>query len=81
MALRIFLTAVPFIWIIGALPWVNRVHPMIFGVPFLAFWIQLGVIISVFCIHALYTIDKKKHAKADAEAAEHALDGHRSKEN
>lgn len=57
---RFVLTAVPFVWIILCLPLANRAHPFIFGIPFLAFWTQLGVLITVFCIHALYTMDKKK---------------------
>jgi len=64
--IRFILTALPFVWIILALPFVNRVHPFIFGLPFIAFWIQLGVVVTVGCIHTLYMMDKKKNKKADA---------------
>ncbi|WP_196593645.1 DUF3311 domain-containing protein [Pectinatus sottacetonis] len=58
--MRIILTAIPFIWIILSLPFVNHIQPLIFGLPFVAFWIQLGVVITVFCIHRLYVMDTKK---------------------
>lgn len=58
---RFILTAIPFIWIILCLPFVNFVHPFVFGLPFLAFWIQAGVVVTVFCIHTLYMMDKKKN--------------------
>lgn len=57
---RFLLTAVPFIWMIGCLPFANRVHPFVFGLPFLAFWIQLGVIVTVICVRALYELDRKR---------------------
>lgn len=62
--LRYILSAIPFVWTILALPFVNRVHPYILGMPFLAFWIQLGVIVSVFCIHTLYKMERKKELEA-----------------
>lgn len=69
--LHYFLTAVPFLWMIVALPFVNRFHPQILGLPFIAFWIQLGVVVSVFCIHTLWELDKKKQkAKEEAERKE-----------
>lgn len=56
------LTAIPFIWIILALPFVNHTHPIIFELPFVAFWIQAGVVVTVICIHMLYTMEKKKNS-------------------
>ncbi|HAT57134.1 MAG TPA: hypothetical protein DCS74_06115 [Veillonellaceae bacterium] len=60
MMLKVILSSVPFVWMIIALPFANRVHPYILGMPFLAFWIQLGVIVTVFCIHALYKMEQKE---------------------
>lgn len=54
------LTAIPFLWIIGGLPFANRVHPYVLGMPFLAFWFQFGVIVSVICIHRLYVLEERK---------------------
>ena len=37
MMLKVILSSVPFVWMIIALPFANRVHPYILGMPFLAF--------------------------------------------
>lgn len=63
--MRISLTAIPFIWIILCLPWANRVEPTLDGIPFLAVWIQLGVLITSFCLGALYHYDKKHRKDED----------------
>lgn len=60
MMVKIFLSAVPFLWMIAALPFANRVHPYVLGMPFLAFWIQLGVVVTVFCIHTLYKMEQNE---------------------
>ena len=57
--MRKILTALRCIWIILELPFVKTFHPQILGLPFVAFWIQAGVVITVFCIHTLWTLDKK----------------------
>jgi len=59
--LRIALTLIPFIWTIGMIPFVNRVKPIVFGLPFLAFWLVAGVFVAFFCIFALYRIDSKNN--------------------
>lgn len=61
------LTAIPFIWIILCLPFANRVHPYILGMPFLAFWFQAGVIVSIICIHRLYVIEQRKEKERKGE--------------
>jgi len=73
--MRVLLTAIPFIWIILALPFTNVTHPMVLGLPFVAFWIQLGVVVTVFCIHTLYMYDKKirKQKAALAQGTANAL--------
>ncbi|MDR1702034.1 MAG: DUF3311 domain-containing protein [Sporomusaceae bacterium] len=57
--LKIILTIIPFIWLVGCLPFANRVHPIIMGLPFLAFWISAGVVVCFFCTLAMYHIDRK----------------------
>ena len=58
--LKVVLTLIPFIWTIGMIPFVNRVKPIVFGLPFLAFWLVAGIFVAFFCIAALYRIDSKK---------------------
>jgi hypothetical protein len=41
---------VPFALFVGALPVANRVDPVILGLPFLAFWVLLSVILSPLAI-------------------------------
>lgn len=50
----IVLTAIPFIWMVAMIPFVNRVEPTIFGVPFLACWMIAGGVVSWICLHNLY---------------------------
>ena len=37
---------VPFVLFVGAIPLVNRIDPVILGLPFLFFWALLAVILS-----------------------------------
>jgi len=38
--------AVPFLTLVFCLPLVNRVHPVILGLPFLLFWIVFWVLVT-----------------------------------
>lgn len=67
MAIRFFLSAFPFVWTIGLLPFANRVYPMIFGVPFLAAWLSSACFVSFICLYILYEIDGKQKAKEEEE--------------
>ena len=58
-AIKVVLTLFPFIWIIGMIPVVNRVRPIVCGLPFLAFWLVAGIPVAFFCIWGLYHIDSK----------------------
>jgi uncharacterized membrane protein len=62
---KIILTLIPFIWTIGMIPFVNRVKPMVMGLPFLAFWLVAGIIVAFLCIKALYAIDSKNNKEAE----------------
>jgi hypothetical protein len=41
----------PFILYIGALPWVNRVHPLVLGMPFFLFWMLLATLLTPLTIY------------------------------
>lgn len=66
MFLKILLSAIPFIWVIGMLPFANRVHPMILGLPFIAAWTAAGCFVSAGCLYLLYEI----HGRAEHEKEE-----------
>jgi hypothetical protein len=59
--IRVVLTLFPFFWIIGMMPFVNRVRPFVFGLPFLAFWLVAGIPVAFVCLWGLYSIDSKRH--------------------
>jgi len=61
---KIVLTLIPFIWTIGMIPFVNKVKPLVFGLPFLAFWLVAGIFVAFLCIGALYKIDSKNNGKS-----------------
>ena len=41
---------VPFLLFVLAIPFANRIDPVILGLPFLAFWVLVGVILSPLAI-------------------------------
>lgn len=61
-ALKLILTLIPFIWIVGMIPFVNRVHPIIMGLPFLAFWLVAGIFVAFACLQIIYKIDSSKNS-------------------
>ena len=61
---KVILTLIPFIWTIGMVPFVNQVKPIVFGLPFLAFWMVAGVFVAFFCIGALYRMDNNESGKS-----------------
>lgn len=58
--------AVPFLTLVFCLPLVNRVRPMILGLPFLLFWIVFWVLMTPL---ALFLADRagKKHGGPPGE--------------
>ena len=40
----LWLLLVPFVVFLVALPFVNHIHPLIFGVPFFTIWMLVGVV-------------------------------------
>ncbi len=62
-ALKVVLTLIPFVWAIGMVPFVNRVQPIVLGLPFLAFWMAAVIYVAFLCIAGLYYIDKHLEKK------------------
>ncbi|WP_371381300.1 DUF3311 domain-containing protein [Sporomusa aerivorans] len=58
--LKVILTLVPFVWIVGMIPFVNKVYPIICGLPFLAFWLFAGIFVAFGCLKIVYKIDSRK---------------------
>lgn len=62
--LKIILTLIPFIWSVGMVPFINQVHPIILGLPFLAFWLICGIFIAFICLQIIYKMDTKHETES-----------------
>lgn len=58
-AIKLIFTLIPFVWTIGMIPFVNQVHPIVCGLPFLAFWLVAGIFVAFLCIQVVYYIDSR----------------------
>ena len=56
----VILIVLPFILMLGAIPFVNRIEPIILGLPFLHFWLFLSMIITPLCTYIIYRIQKSE---------------------
>jgi hypothetical protein len=57
--LALLVAVVPFITLVFALPFVNRVEPMILGFPFILFWIVVWVLLTPPILLIAYMLEKK----------------------
>jgi len=57
--LKLILTLIPFVWTIGMVPFANKVYPIVFGLPFLAFWFVAGIFLAFICLYIIYYIDSR----------------------
>lgn len=57
--LALALGSVPFITLVFALPFVNRIEPVILGLPFILFWILSWVILTPAILFSAYLVQKK----------------------
>jgi hypothetical protein len=67
MLLRV-LAALPFIGILLGVPFVNRVEPLVLGMPFVLAWIVMWVVLSAILMAIVYRFDPaNRNFVADAE--------------
>ncbi|MEW6339707.1 MAG: DUF3311 domain-containing protein [Paraburkholderia sp.] len=65
-----FLAVLPFIGILLGVPFVNRVEPLVLGMPFVLAWIVLWVILISLIMALIYRLDpSNRQAPADTEEA------------
>jgi len=57
--IALILGAIPFITMVFALPLVNRIEPVILGLPFLLFWLLAWVVLTPFILIVAYVLEKK----------------------
>lgn len=67
MLLRV-LAALPFIGILLGVPFVNRVEPLLLGMPFVLGWIVAWVVLSSIIMAIVYRLDpSNRQIAADSE--------------
>ncbi len=57
--LAVLIATIPFITLVFALPFVNRLEPVILGFPFVLFWIVAWVVLTPPILFVAYTLEKK----------------------
>lgn len=57
--LALIFGSIPFLTLVFALPLVNRIKPIVLGLPFVLFWIILWVFLTPFFLMAAYRLEKK----------------------
>ncbi|MCJ7581505.1 MAG: DUF3311 domain-containing protein [Candidatus Aminicenantes bacterium] len=55
----LLLGAIPFLTLVFALPLVNRIKPVILGLPFLLFWMLCWVALTPLILFIAYKVEKK----------------------
>ncbi|MFG3285790.1 DUF3311 domain-containing protein [Streptomyces sp. NPDC048111] len=50
---------VPYLLYLGALPFVNRVRPVVLGLPFLFFWLLLATLVTPLAIWLAWRADRR----------------------
>ena len=51
------LAVLPFLGLLGGIPFVNRVEPFVLGLPFILFWIVLWVVLTSVIMMVIYRLD------------------------
>jgi hypothetical protein len=65
--LALLLASLPFLTLVFALPLVNRLTPVILGLPFLLFWILAWVALTPPILFLAYRLEKKHNPPEDED--------------
>ncbi len=58
-----WLAAIPTLGMLGGVPFANRVHPYVLGLPFLLAWIVVWVVITSLVMALIYLLDSRRDAE------------------
>ncbi|MEH7085161.1 DUF3311 domain-containing protein [Neobacillus drentensis] len=58
--MKSLLIILPLLSQLVVLPFVNRIDPIILGLPFLQFWLFLWIILTPLCTLGIYQLDKSE---------------------
>jgi len=61
-----WLAALPSVGLLGGVPFANRVHPYVLGLPFLLFWIVAWVVATSALLGVVYALDRARAARGHA---------------
>jgi Protein of unknown function (DUF3311) len=53
------LAVLPFLGLLGGIPFANRVTPFVLGLPFILFWIVVWVVLSSVIMWVIYSMDPR----------------------
>ncbi|MDN4524984.1 DUF3311 domain-containing protein [Fictibacillus fluitans] len=59
-AILTILVLLPFVAQLALLPFVNKIGPIIFGLPFFHFWLFLWIVLTPLCTYGIYQLQKSK---------------------
>jgi hypothetical protein len=65
--LALVLGFIPFLTLVLALPFVNRIKPMILGLPFILFWILFWVAMTPLVLWIAYRLEQKFNSPKDGD--------------
>ena len=51
------LAVLPFLGILGGVPWLNRVEPLVFGMPLILAWVVLWILLTSAIMAIIYKLD------------------------
>ncbi|MEH7307596.1 DUF3311 domain-containing protein [Neobacillus drentensis] len=58
--IKLLLIVLPLISQLAVLPFVNRMDPIILGLPFLQFWLFLWIVLTPLCTFGIYQLQKSE---------------------
>ena len=63
----VVLGSVPFLTLVLALPFVNRLRPVILGLPFILFWILFWILLTPVLLFAAYRFESRRRKPGDGD--------------
>ena len=63
----LLLGCIPFLALVFLLPLVNRIEPVIFGLPFLLFWIVVWILLTPLVLLTAYLLERKFNVPEEEE--------------
>ncbi|WNS78977.1 DUF3311 domain-containing protein [Domibacillus sp. DTU_2020_1001157_1_SI_ALB_TIR_016] len=59
MKVMYILSIIPFIGMLGFLPFVNKVEPFVFSMPFVMFWVVMWTLLTSLILGIMYKLDPR----------------------